>query len=205
MDVESINCDAAKVYIITSDSYFFNGLKSLIYSIMPELLSTTGIVYDVECINSEKYYNFDEINMNEKNYFVMDMESMHNLNSNFVGILITTTTRRNNLIIFKSITKPFPCEVCFYKRMPIDLLKKQIRDVISEKTLPDLLNQPNSLTKQEGMVINYVLMGESMQTIARKMGINSKTVYTLRSKAYKKFGVKSIQALYYNSAKMNYL
>ena len=205
MDVESINCDAAKVYIITSDTYFFNGLRSLIYSMMPELVSKTGIVYDVEFISSEKHYNFDKVNLNEKNYFIMDMEFMHNLNSNFVGILISNVPRRNNLIIFKSITKPFPCEVCFYKRMPIDLLKIQIRDVISEKILPDTLNRPNSLTRKEGMVINYVLMGESMQTIARKMGINSKTVYTLRSKAYKKFGVRSIQGLYFNSAKMNYL
>lgn len=205
MDVEAVNCDTAKVYIITNDNYFFNGLRFLIYSILPELISKTGIVYDVELIKSEKYHNLDKISQKEKSYFIMDMASMRNLNSNFVGILLNLGTRDKNLIIFKSIIKPLPCEVCFYKRMPIDLLKRQIRDVISEKILPDMLNRSISLTRKEGMVINYVLMGENMQAIARKMGINNKTVYTLRSRAYKKFGVKSIQGLYSYSAKMNCL
>lgn len=196
MDVEAINCDAAKVYIITNDNYFFNGLRFLIYSILPELISKTGTVYDVELIKSEKYYNLDKINLSEKNYFIIDMASMRILNSNFVGILSNLGARAKNLIIFKSIIKPLPCEVCFYKRMPVDLLKRQIRDVISEKILPDMFKQSSSLTRKEGMVIKYVLMGENMQAIAQKMGINNKTVYTLRSKAYKKFGVKSIQGLY---------
>jgi DNA-binding CsgD family transcriptional regulator len=205
MDGELLDCTHGKIFVLTNDMYFFFGFKFIICSMMPELLAKTGVVYDVEYIGAQVSPNELIEGGNSHYHYVIDLNLHMKFKSNIAKFILTCTAKKKSLIVFESINQPLKCINCFYKSMPINILKDQLVNIISGKVSPTFTSfYRHGLTRREGLIIHYVLMGESMQSIARILGVNSKTAYTLRSNAYKKFGVRTIQELFYNASIINF-
>lgn len=205
MDNHWDGCQQGKLFVISNDSFFYKGLIFLISSIMPELLEKTGVIYNIEHVNIEQWNHLNNITINSNNYFIIDFDSRMRFNSVITNNLFFCKMRGDRLIIFDTILQPPDRIYCFYKKMPLKKLKQQLLDVVSGTALADIAEYKNyMLSKKERQVINYVLMGESMQSIARIMNMHIKTAYTLRSSAYKKVGVTTLQGLFYNASKITF-
>jgi len=206
MDSTRSKCETGRILIISSDKYFYMGMKSIITSMLPDILHKNGVVYDIESVSISQFIDLDAILSESNIVVIIDYHAKMELNSNVISLIMNYGKTDFKLIIFEPTIKPVASHAYFSKKMPMTLLKEKIFSLMTQKSRSEF-RKPfiEELTPREGRLINHVLMGRSIYTIAEIMGINIKSVYAIRASAYKKFGVRSLQGLYHSSFRKFYI
>ncbi|SNY70183.1 LuxR C-terminal-related transcriptional regulator [Enterobacter sp. CC120223-11] len=206
MDSVSSKCDTGRILVISSDKYFYMGMRSILTSMLPDILQKNGVVYDIESVNISQFIDLHTILSEDNIVVIIDYHAKMELNSNVISLIMNYGKSNFKLIIFEPTIKPVASHAYFSKKMRMNLLKEKIFTMITQTNYADF-RKPfiEELTPREGRLINHVLMGRSIYAIAEIMGINIKSVYAIRASAYKKFGVTSLQGLYHSSFRKFYI
>lgn len=196
---ENGNVSNGIIIIATKNYYLFYALKTLITSMSPDLLSKTSMLYDV--INVKDILTLETFDAaREKNNILItdydfrlcsheQIKRLRNITRSFRGIACITSS--SSMDISENMSIP--------QQSGIRIVRTLLFDIIATITTA-CTNRPeemlNFLTPSEAQLLKLIMVGMRPDTIARQLQINVKTFYALRSRLYRKTGVRSLQELY---------
>lgn len=193
------SCKESTITIITTDRYFFLAIKHLIHSMLPDILSDKGVLYNVVHCESVFHLNYQDGLQSEDRLLITDYDVRLIGNSHVLKLMQGMNIFRSiMLVIHKEL--PLAGVDCFLsKSAAVIEIKHKLREFILRP--PALKNIDNSqllsrFTSREHQIIRMILRGKRVETIAKTLKVSPKTVYAHRSRIYQKVGVRNIQGLF---------
>ncbi len=117
-------CQESTITVITTDKYFFLAVKYLIHSMLPEILSEKGILYNVVHCESVFHMNYQDKILNEESLLIADYDVRLIGNSHVLKLMQGMNIFRSIMLV---IHKELPlANVDFYlsKGASLNVIKK---------------------------------------------------------------------------------
>ncbi|HDS6850969.1 TPA: hypothetical protein QH025_001174 [Enterobacter cancerogenus] len=188
------------IVVVTLNHYLFHGLKALMASITPKLLSENSMFYDVICVNSIEDLNNNKITKEKGNILITDFDprlcvaskkdrSVDAILGLFDGITFISKLHdyNNEVPLFLSSHASLD-ETC-------SRLLEITRRTLSGQ-MPSVQQIHQYLSHDEALLLSLIMNGFQPPMMAKMLKMNVKQIYAHRSRLYRKAGVKSLQELY---------
>lgn len=192
-------CQESTITVVTTDKYFFLAVKYLIHSMLPEILSEKGILYNVVHCESVFHMNYQDKILNEESLLIADYDVRLIGNSHVLKLMQGMNIFRSIMLV---IHKELPlANVDFYlsKGASLNVIKKNLRDFILRPPVAKYSSNNQLLarfTSREHQIIRMILKGKRVESIAKALNVSPKTIYAHRSRIYQKVGVRNLQGLF---------
>lgn len=200
-------CQESTITVITTDSYFFSAVKYLIHSMLPEILSEKGILYNVVRYESVFHMNFQEWVPGEESLLIADYDVRLMGNSQVLKLIQGMKIFRSMMLVINKERPLAEVDYCLSKGASVVDIKKHLREFILRP--PAMHNfSMNSrpllyrFTRREHQIIRLILKGKRVESIAKALNLSPKTIYAHRTRIYQKVGVRNLQGLFQNEGLM---
>lgn len=196
-------CHESTITVITTDRYFFMAIKHIIHSMLPEILSEKGVLYNVVHCESVFHMNFQDMIQNEDRLLIADYDVRLIGNSQVLNLIQGMKIFGSMMLVIHKELPIAEVDCCLAKGAPVAEIKKNLRDFILQKRAPQNINITSNqllsrFTRREHQIIRMILKGKRVESIAKALNVSPKTIYAHRSRIYQKVGVRNLQGLFHN-------
>lgn len=195
------SCQESTITVITSDNYFFLAIKYLIHSMLPEILSEKGIIYNVLHCESVFQMDFQDTLQSQERLLIADYDVRLIGNSHILELLQGMKVFRSVMLVIHKELALAEVDCCLSKGVPVAEIKKHLREFILQQNPSQKIGNRQLLsrfTSREHQIIHLILKGKRVESIAKELNLSPKTVYAHRSRIYQKAGVRNLQGLFQN-------
>jgi len=188
------------IAIVTLNHYLFYGLKALVASISPRLLSENSRFYDVIRVNNIDELDARKISKDKGNILITDFDprlcvgkkkdrSAETVLALFDGVTFISKIH--------SYSKETPLFLHSHARLDetCACLLEITRRALSGQ-MPSVQQIHQYLSHDEALLLSLIMNGFQPPMMAKVLKMNIKQIYAQRSRLYRKVGVKSLQELY---------
>lgn len=193
------SCQESTITVITTDKYFFMAIKYIIHSMLPEILSEKGILYNVVHCESVFHMNYQEKNPSEERLLIADYDVRMIGNSHVLKLIRGMKIFRAIMLVIHKELPLAEVDCCLSKGSPVDEIKNKLREFILRPPATTHIDSRQLLsrfTSREHQIIRMILKGKRVESIAKALKVSPKTVYAHRSRIYHKVGVRNLQGLF---------
>ncbi|QCT21500.1 hypothetical protein FEM41_18500 [Jejubacter calystegiae] len=192
-------CQESTITIITADNYFYLAVKYLIHSMLPEILSKKGTIYNVVHCESVFQMDFQDAMKSEDRLLIADYDVRLIGNSHILELLQGMKVFRSVMLVLHKELAVSEVDYCLTKGAPVGAIKQILLDFILQQSVPQKMNSGQLLsrfTHREHQIIRLILKGRRVESIAKELNLSPKTIYAHRSRIYQKAGVRNLQGLF---------
>lgn len=193
------SCQESTITVITTDKYFFLAVKYLIHSMLPEILSEKGFLYNVVHCESVFHMNYQDKILNEESLLIADYDVRLIGNSHVLKLMQGMKIFRSIMLVIHKELPLADVDCYLSKGASLNVIKKNLRDFILRPPVAKYTSNNQLLarfTSREHQIIRMILKGKRVESIAKALNVSPKTIYAHRSRIYQKVGVRNLQGLF---------
>lgn len=117
-------CHESTITVITTDRYFFMAIKHIIHSMLPEILSEKGVLYNVVHCESVFHMNFQDMIQNEDRLLIADYDVRLIGNSQVLNLIQGMKIFGSMMLVIHKELPIAEVDCCLAKGAPVAEIKK---------------------------------------------------------------------------------